>query len=212
MQKILKSYLRRLTNLTASNRSLMLLRLISDQYLDLHDLDFAQESPSFDIINNLMGRKQTIQICPLQDSRDEKANKLSLKLKRMRRIENYIHEERGSRDLYVGWPFIRGKFSDGTPVRCPLLFFPVELDIENENWVLKQREEVNTTLNKSFLLAYAFFNKVKLSEDLLERVFDDFDTYSTVFRTALYQLFKESPVEIILVKELSKTRIYKLVG
>jgi hypothetical protein len=180
----------------------MLLRLVSDQFLDLHDLNFTQESPSFDIIKKLMGRKQTIQICALQDSRDEKSNKLSLKLKRLQRIEDYIHEERGTRDLYVGWPFIRGKFSDGTPVRCPLLFFPVELDTQKESWVLKQREEVNTTLNKSFLLAYAFFNKVKLSEELLERVFDDFDTDSTVFRTALYQLFKESPVEINFNSEI----------
>ena len=96
MQKILKSYLRRLTNLTASNRSLMLLRLFSDQYLDLHDLDFAQDAPSFDIIKSLMGSKKTISICSLKDARDEKANKLSLKIKRLQRIEKFIYEERGS--------------------------------------------------------------------------------------------------------------------
>jgi len=208
MQKILKSYLRRLTNLTASNRSLMLLRAASNQFVDLHDFNYTQGESSFGIINQLMGRKQSIDICPIQDARDEHTNKLSLKIKRLQRIERFIHEERGSMDLYVGWPFLRGKFSDGTAIRCPLMFFPVELDQKNEKWVLEQREEVNTTLNKSFLQAYAYFNKVKLSEDLLERVFDDFDTDSTVYRTAMYQLFKESPVEINFNPEIFSDNLH----
>lgn len=196
MQKILKSYLRRLTNLTATNRSLMLLRLVSEQFIDLHDLNFTQNRSSFEIIEELIGRKQVISLCPLLDARDEMTNAMSRKLKRLNRVEKFIFEERGSKDLYVGWPFLRGKFADRTLVRCPLMFFPVELESRNNLWMLKQREEVNITLNKTFLLAYAYFNKVKIGDDLLERVFDDFDTDSTVFRTALYQLFKESPVEI----------------
>ena len=46
------------------------------------------------------------------------------------------------------------------------------------------------------MLAYAYYNKVKIEESLIEKVFDDFDKDSRIFRTALYQLFKESPVEI----------------
>lgn len=196
MQHVLKTYLKRLTNLTASNRSLVLLRLYAQQFIDVHALDFAAHQPSFEIIKSLMGRKQTIALCPISDPRDELSNKLSTQIRRLSRFERFLFEEQGSRDLYVGWPFVHGKFSDGTIVRCPLMFFPVEIAINNDQWVLKQREEVNVTFNKSFLLAYGYFNGVQIEDDLVDRVFDDFDTDSTVFRTALYQVLKESPVQI----------------
>jgi len=196
MRKVLKSYLRRLTNLTSTNRSLMLLRLVSNHFIDLHEIGSTQNKLSFEMIEELIGRKQAISLCPLLDSRDEIANEVSRRLKKLQRVEKFIFEERGSKDLYVAWPFLRGRFGEGTLVRCPLMFFPVELEIIDNRWVLRQRDEVNITLNKSFLLAYSYFNKVKIDDDLLERVFDDFDTDSTVFRTALYQLMKESPVEI----------------
>ncbi len=196
VQHILKGYLRRLTNLSGNNRSLFLLRLISDQFIDLHDFDFALNEPSFHILEKLMGQKNAIPLCDILDSRDGSTNTLSRRLKKLKRIEKFIYEERGARDLYVGWPFVRGKFIDGTPIRCPLLFFPVSLEEVNNQWVLKPRKSVNLTFNKTFLLAYSFFNKVSLDENLVERVFDDFDKDSKVFRTELYDLLKESSIEI----------------
>ena len=196
MKKILQSYLKRLTNLSANNRSILLLRLISDQFVDLHDFNFVDNRPAFSIVADLISRKNKIKLCPQMDSRDDDANKASLALKRLNRTERYIFEERGSRDLYVGWPFIRGKFADGTPVRCPLIFFPVTLELEGNDWTLKPREAVNITFNKSFLLAYSYFNQVKLDDNLLEQTFEEFDNDPTVFRTALYQMIKDSAVEL----------------
>ncbi|MDX1627703.1 MAG: AAA domain-containing protein, partial [Fulvivirga sp.] len=194
MHDLLKSYLKRLTNLTANNRSLMLLRVPAAQFIDLHDFNFIVENGSFSIIEQLIAGKSA-KLCPVTDSRHEDTNLISRKLKRLQRSDKFIQEERGSKDLYVGWPFVRGKLMDGTPVRAPILFFPVELDIEGKFWKLHQRSS-GIMFNKSFLLAYAYFNQVKISDDFLDRNFEDFDTDSTVFRTALYQLFKESPVEL----------------
>ncbi|MEN8248033.1 MAG: AAA domain-containing protein [Bacteroidota bacterium] len=196
MQQILKTYLNRLTNISATNRSLLLRKIIKEQFIDVHDFDFCQNKPSFSIIQNLIAGKQKIKISQVADARDEGANILSRRIRKLSRYEKLLFEEHGSKDLYVGWPFIRGKFTDGTHVRCPLLYFPVEIVLEGAHWVLHQREDVNITLNKTFLLAYGYFNQVKISEELLERVFEDFDTDSMVFRTSLYQLFKESPVEL----------------
>ncbi len=196
MQKILESYLRRLTNLSGNNRSLLLLRLISDQFIDLHDLDFAHNQPSFDIIRDLIAKKSKIPVARMVDTHDEKSNQLSRRLKKIDRIEKFIFEERGAKDLFVGWPFVRGKFSEGTPVRCPLIFFPVELQLSDNVWYLKLRKNVNLTLNKTFLLAYSYFNQTTPDEELLDKVFDDFDNDSTVFRTELYELLKNSSVEI----------------
>lgn len=196
MKHILQSYLRRLTNLSANNKSLLLLRLRADHFIDLNEFNFLVKKSSFEIVNDLIVKKPRINICNLADSRDEDSNLMSRRIKRLSRMEKYIFEERGSKDLYVGWPFIRGKFSDGTLVRCPLLFFPVELIQEENNWSLCLRKDVSITFNKSFLLAYSFYNGIKISEEFIEQTLDDLERDSTVFRTTIYKILKESPVEL----------------
>ncbi|MFY0628242.1 MAG: DUF4011 domain-containing protein [Reichenbachiella sp.] len=196
MKKILQSYLRKLTNLSGNSRSILLLKLLSEQFIDLHAFNYALNEPSFKILEGLLGRKTKIPLCSIQDSRDSDSNKLSARLKKLNRIDHLVFEERGARDLYVGWPFVKGKFSDGTITRCPLMFFPVAIDSDKKNWNLVIRKDVNVTMNKSFLLAYAYYNNVKPNENLLDRVFDDFDKESTGFRTDLYELLKEENFEI----------------
>src|SRR5687767_846919 len=190
-KNILSTYLRRLTNLSGNNRSLLLLRLHQDQLIDLQKLSFLNGEQSFEIINALITGKSK-KLCQVLDSRVEANNEESKRLKKLQRIDRFIFEERGSNDLHVGWPFIRGKFSDGTLVRCPLLYFPVTIVQEQAHWELTLREDAGITFNKSFLLAYSFYNKVKLNEDLPDTTFEDFDRDSTVFRTQLYQLLKET--------------------
>ena len=182
----MQTYLRRLTNLSGNNRSLLLLRLHAEQSIDLHKLSFLNGEKSFEVINALIAGRSK-KLCQVLDSRMEANNEESKRLKKLQRIDRFIFEERGSNDLHVGWPFVRGKFSDGTPVRCPLLFFPVTIVQEGQHWVLQPREDAGMTFNKSFLLAFSFYNKVKLEEDLLDTNFEDFEKDSTVFRTQLYQ-------------------------
>lgn len=158
--------------------------------MDLHGLSFLNGEKSFSIVNALIAGREK-KLAPVLDTRVEANNQASIKLKRLQRVDRFIFEERGSNDLHVGWPFIRGKFGDGTPVRCPLLFFPVSIEQTERDWILKPRKDAGITFNKSFLLAYAFYNKVKLDEELLETNFEDFSTDSTVFRTEVYQLLKD---------------------
>ncbi len=190
MKNILRTYLRRLTNLSGNNRSLLLLRLSQDQLMDLHETSFLNGLPSFEVIRALINSRN-VKLCQVLDSRLEANNEASKKLKKLQRTDHFLFEERGSYDLHVGWPFVRGKFSDGTLVRCPLLYFPVTIVQDNNSWVLHPRPQAGITFNKSFLLAYSYYNKVKLEEDLLETNFEDFAVDSTVFRTQLYQLLKE---------------------
>ena len=196
MQKILKSYLRRLSNLSGNNRSLLLLRLLKDQLIDIHEFDHIDNEPSFAIIRQLIEQKNKIFLCDETDSRSTQSNALSAQLKKIQRVEKFIFDERGAKDLYIGWPFVKGKFMDETPVRCPLIFFPVELIKEDHKWYLERRRDVNITFNKTFLLAYAYYNNTSLEEELIEKVIDEYDKDSTVFRTQLYELLKESGVEL----------------
>lgn len=214
METILQTYLRRLTNLSGNNRSLLLLKIFSEQFIDIHDFDYLEKESSFQIINQLIAGKSSIKLCSQMDPRDTQSNETSRRLKKLQRIEKFIFEERGSKDLHVGWPFLTGKFMDGTLVRGPLLFFPVELISKENAWYLQLRKDVNLTFNKTLLLAYSYYNQVALDEDLIERVFDDFDRDSKAFRTALYNLLKKSPVEInfnpeIFVDQLTPFRNFR---
>jgi HrpA-like RNA helicase len=73
-----------------------------------------------------------------------------------------------------------------------LLYFPISITLENNHWELHLRKEAGITFNKSFLLAYSFYNKVKLEEELIDTSFEDFDSDATVFRTQLYQLLRDT--------------------
>jgi hypothetical protein len=194
-KKLLTNYLRKLTNLSGNSRTIFLSKINSDQFIDLQLLSQLNGEKAFTIIESLIAEKQKI-ICPVIDARMEAANEASKKLKKLQRIDHFIFEERGSRDLHVGWPMVRGKFSDGTLVNCPLLFFPVELKTENEKWVIRPRADSEITFNKSFLLAFAFYNQVKADEELLDETFEGVDRDSTVFRTQLYQLLQKAKLEI----------------
>ncbi len=192
---ILNAYLRKLTNLSGNNRSIYLPRLQSEQFLDLHVLSQLNGEKSFSIIEALINGKSKV-ICPLVDSRMEASNDASKKIKRIQRLDQLIFEERGSKDLHIGWPFARGKFMDGTSVRCPLLFIPIEIIVEKNKWVVGLRDNAGITFNKSFLLGYSFYNKIQVEDFLLEETFEETDRDSTVFRTALYQLLQKSSIDI----------------
>ncbi|PWK23001.1 AAA domain-containing protein [Arcicella aurantiaca] len=201
LQTILKSYQKRLTNLTSRNKSLLLLSLSSEQFLDINELDFLQNKSSFNVIEQLIAQKNTISLCDTHDPRYERVNEVSKRLRKISRTEKFIEEERGSEDLYVGFPIVKGKFSDGTVVRCPLMFFPVHLTQKNETWQLKTREEA-VTLNRSFLLAYSHFNQVQISDEFLEQSFEDYSKDSLEFRTQLYEYLRDSPLKIDFNKDL----------
>jgi hypothetical protein len=194
-KNLLRNFLRRLTNLSGRNRSLFLPRLYAEQFIDVHSFSFLKNKSSFHIVGNLIAGKGSL-LCAEVDSRMEANNIASKKLKVLQRTDRFLFEERGSRDLYVGWPFVHGKFLDGTLVRCPLLYFPAELKLEEGQWSLHLRSDVDLTFNKSFLLAYSFFNKVLPNEALLEEDFADFDKDSTVFRTTVYQMLQKNNLEI----------------
>lgn len=210
MEKLLKTYLKRLTNLTSRNRSLLLLKLPKRHFFDLHELNFSLNQPSFSVIEQLMEQKSLVPLVDFLDPRNERTNEQSKQLSLVERTQKTIEEERGVNDLYVGYPIVQGKFMDGTLVRCPLLFFPVTLCTEtvqkNTKWCLKKRD-AELVFNRSFLLAYSYFNQQKISDEWLDFSFEDFPKNSLEFRTKLYELLKNSPLEINFNQELFQDKL-----
>ena len=193
---VLRAYRRRLTNLSSRNRSLLLNSLPADQFVDLHEADYRLNKPSFELVVGLIAQKKHISLCAISDPRDERSNVLSKHLRRLMRTEQFIEDERGTEDLYVGWPFVRGRFNDGTPVHGPLLFFPVHLTTEGNEWRLERRGDVAVQFNQSMGLAYSYFNGIKLGDEWTDPDFTDFDKDPLTFRMQLYDWLKSSPYEL----------------
>ncbi|MBD2754600.1 AAA domain-containing protein [Spirosoma validum] len=202
VQTVLKTFRRRLTNLSSRNRSLLLTSLPAGQFLDLHETDFLLNKPSFSIIADLIGRKSSVSLCEVLDARQERSNEVSRKLRRIDRTVRFIEDERGTEDLYVGWPFVKGKFLDETVVHGPLLFFPVQIEQQGKFWKLIRRGEELAFLNPTLALAYGQFNQVKLPDEVVDKIMDDFDRDPLVFRTQLYEWLKTTALEINFNQDL----------
>ncbi|XOV93225.1 MAG: DEAD/DEAH box helicase [Bacteroidota bacterium] len=192
MNKQLAEYFKKLKFLPGNNRSLLLLDLPENHYLDLKTLDLATNNSSFSVIESVVSRSEKIRI-PEISQNDATFHR---QLMNIANNEQFIFEERGGKDLYIGWPFVRGKLKDGTLVRCPFIFFPYSLVQEDNEWFLEKRKDVNITLNKTFLLRYAYHNKTTLNEELIEKILNDFNTDVTLFRSELYSLLKDSELDI----------------
>ncbi|QDK83599.1 DUF4011 domain-containing protein [Spirosoma sp. KCTC 42546] len=170
--------------------------LPAGQFLDLQETDFLLNKPAFNIITDLISRKPSVALCEVLDPRQERSNEVSRKLRRIDRTARFIEEERGTEDLYVGWPFVKGKFLDETVVHGPLLFFPAQIEQQGKFWKLTRRGDELAFLNPTLALAYGQFNQVKLPDELIEKTMDEFDRDPIAFRTQLYEWLKTTPLEV----------------
>jgi superfamily I DNA and/or RNA helicase len=195
MESIFKKYLQRLVNLSGNNRSLLLLNPYKSQFIDFKSLDFLIQQPADKILEEVVLKKSKIKICEVIDPRFEKSNEVSSQLSQILRSAKIIEEESGSLNLFVGYPFVEGKFMDGTLLRCPLMFFPVALSKTLNDWELHSRPD-EIQFNYSFLTAYQHFNNHRLNEEFTDFGFNDFATDFLSFKTNLYELMKSSGIQI----------------
>lgn len=206
MDKIVKTYRKRLYDLTTGNRSLLFLRLSSTQELDLSELNFLDQHAAFHYIEELLTEKKNIRLAPFQEPRVEKVQIVSSTLKKIYRKLGQIYEERGLYECYVGWLFAEGKWKDGTPFRAPLLFFSVQLEMEGNYWLLK-RESRSIHVNKSLLLAFAHYHDLVIPDEVLEEDFEEFSTDPLEFRTQIYEWLKKTKLEFLYSKEYFQNEI-----
>lgn len=66
-----------------------------------------------------------------------------------------IEKETGKYELFIGYPFVEGRFKDGTFVRAPFFLFPIEIDTKNNQWMIKNNPSRDPMINKVFLFAGA---------------------------------------------------------
>ncbi len=83
----------------------------------------------------------------------ETALMLSNHLSYLHRETLAIEKETGKYELSIGFPFVEGRFRDGSFVRAPFFLFPVELEVHGNTWSIKNSEARDAMVNKVFLFA-----------------------------------------------------------
>lgn len=206
LKDVLQVYLNRLVDLSSRNRSIYLSKLIFGQMIDLKDFDFVHHLPAFSYIEDLVGKKNKLPLLNLSDPRDKHVNILSTRIKKLQHLVKLAEAETGEKSLYVGWPFVEGKMLNGQVIRCPLMFFPVEIKAEENLWYWTRSNLDTPFLNKSFLLAYSQAYGKDLSKFGEENPFENFSSDSVEFRNELY-VFLDQEFSLNFSRELYENRL-----
>jgi len=197
MQQILHSYQLRLTNLSQGNRALRLLRLSKRRDMDLCEFAGMEYPQAEELMKRLIADKDVKLVSKL-DPRFAPTNLADRRLTQIFRTVNTLQEETGTHDLFVGYPFVEGRFLDGTIVRCPVLLFPVDLvrDLKKRpRWQLKVRDDEAVVFNKTFFLAYEHFQNLRLDPAFWEEEIDPSTDWHG-WLNALFQKVKDYELEV----------------
>jgi len=200
MNHLKQAYLKLIPALSENINAIFCNRLEQNQFIDLHQFKFTEQTSDFNIIEQILTKAQRIPLCNYTTTLNAKSIKLSSQLKQLVSKEKFIFNERGTKDLYLGWPFVQGKFNDGTVFKCPLLFFSINLEVIKGKWTCNIKAEVNITMNKSFLLAYSYCNDQEIPEPLLNETFTHFDINTDGFLSSLGKLLKDNELDYNIEK------------
>ena len=126
-----------------------------------------------------------------REKREESNKAIELeitKLKELKREIDELEKETGRYELYIGFPFVFGMISQGfnkTPIKAPLLLFPVKIDIPDDSTVeLSINEAEKIRINPALVFAYAQSKKINI--DNLDLEFDSMQQFKTVGAVADY--------------------------
>lgn len=168
MKEMLSIYRDRLINLSTKNRTLLLKKLYRKVAFDLKNLEKVNGSNFSHRLLELLSKRYNGKIKILSTPKSEDEHIAYQALKSIYREVSNIQKEKGSYDLYIGYPFVEGKFKDGTIVKAPLILFPIRLKIENEEVFLSNIEDEYISINKTFILGFKKYNEIKLKDFELE--------------------------------------------
>lgn len=186
MRTIYNKYKERLIEISGRNRSLFLRRIVKKYSYDIGDIlekvngiddffDFLwQRKRTFSIINEKNIKKYCKNIGVTNETDKAIEQKLQSKniadLKYLKREVEELEKETGRYELFIGYPFVIGSIGQDIQVKAPLMLFPVEIEIDKNSAKLNIIPNQPASLNKSFLLAYAKENNLKI--DNLVQEFD----------------------------------------
>lgn len=208
MLPVIHSYKLRLTNLSQGNRSLKLGTLSVRKDVDLTTTSFFNKLSAEEILTKLISGKSVDVLKTLNPS-DPAAAQLDKRLTQVYREVSNLYEETGAYDLFLGYPFVEGRFADGGIARCPLVLFPIRLERDFEHsprWRISVPETEDVSFNKTFFLAYEKFMQVRLPKAFWETELEHFETIQDLLNH-VYGLFRELEIPLNFNSQLFQFKV-----
>ncbi len=128
----------------------------------------------------------------------EQLIKYSNNLNYLSREISAAEKESGKYELFVAYPFVEGKFADGTPLRAPLLLIPVILRFKNNVWSMKVSDS-DILINKVFLYGYAKYNNINIES--FDTDFSEFSDIGEDVKASLLDILKNNGIEFETVED-----------
>lgn len=175
MQELLIKYRDRLTDLTAKNKSLRLMRLTNKNHFDLYSLHTLNMGLVRKAMDEIVSLKSLVQLVPC-NSFDEEGIMLNHKLTQLKREIDLIEQETGTNTFHIAFSFLEGYLVEDFYLRCPILFYPARLTKTNINkipyWVIELEEETPPFVNRTFILAANKYLGIKIGNEIDEKFKD----------------------------------------
>lgn len=142
----------RLHNLSSTNPLIYQQRVAAGKGLDFARLHYAKNKPAFQLLDDVIAGKERTPICPIANARNGGENKVSDDLKLLKRHAELLHQEQGTEDIAIGYPWVQGLIGADMPIQAPLLLLGGHLEQEQNSWLWQSSGEISW--NASFLMAY----------------------------------------------------------
>ncbi len=150
------------------------------------DVEMHGEAPAADADGAVLGEEaEKLRRKRERERRDAANRAIELeiaKLKDLKREIEEIEKETGRYELYIGYPFVFGTINQGfnkTPIKAPLMLFPVKIDTPDDNTVeISFNEAEKIRINQALVFAYAQANRINV--DALDLEFDDISVFAGV--------------------------------
>lgn len=163
-----------------NGRAFCLRELSARKDIDLHAMAWVEMQNAEMLISTLLqGNTATIMMAP--DPHQDKSLRLDAALSMLNREVGQVREESGQYPLHICYPFVYGKFQDGTPFRGPLFLIPVRMIHHpgaSPRWVLQPLDTQNGYWNHVFLHALELHQGIELPKDLPHTWPDDIQNIS----------------------------------
>lgn len=213
LHNLVSLYQRRLTDLSANNRSLYLPKLYANQYLDFTELHLLRlGAPAEQLLEKVVIQSKYIPLCHTVSSRENDVNQISRKFQALKAKEKLLQQEQGTSDFYIGYPFVYGRLGNGMPVCCPLIYFKYNLETNiaaggKSEWALTNVATDSPILNTTFLLAYLQTMPAPHTE-VVNGAFTYENWNDTLsFKNFLYAWLKNSNLEIHFNSDLFSDKL-----
>jgi len=134
-------------------------------------------------------REKTASYIELYNKHERLKKKEFHKLYKINEENESIIKQIGKDDLYIGYPYIQGRFNKDKVVRAPLVLHKVSLDVSGENIVINN--EGVKLLNPVFIMSYLVENEITYKDSL------DFEIIEDNYMEIVEKIFKNIGIKYV---------------